>query len=97
MAAALKVHIDDVPCRMQEPKSPKLQQMAALAIARIAAKGLQSKYGWQQSLAYRLLTACLDAYIPASGGHSSLSLGVHQPLRGRRWATYVPAQHDVPP
>ena len=55
---------------MQENKSPRLQQMAALGIARIAAKGLQSKQGSQQSLTYSLLTACLDAYIPASGGHS---------------------------
>ena len=61
---------------MQEPRSPKLQQMGALGIARIAAKGLQSKQGWQQSLAYRLITACLDEYIPASGGHSSHCLSL---------------------
>ena len=86
MAAAFKVR-DDLPCLMLDPKTPKLQQMAALGIARIAAKGLQSKQGWQQTLACRLLTACLDAYIPESGGHSGrsgLSLSVHQPLWSRR-------------
>ena len=62
---------------MQEPRSPKLQQMAALGIARIAAKGLQNTQGWQQALAYRLLTACLDVYIPESGGRSCLSQFVH--------------------